>query len=472
MKSSFNTQNVTEHSTDHNSRKSKVNYLFEYEKPNNEYKLIENWKDFKSKAEKIYKEKIGQRMQPKQKDALIKEAVINLYEHHTIEDLKYMMDNLNKELGGHYALEFAVHRDEGVFVRTKYNINEIIHDSEKFEWYDKYGNNITDEVEVFAPNRDIFYNEENKTWYFDKKFTEKVNIDELQKYHNYHAHIIYTNFDTSTGKTARLDKSAMRKLQTIVAESLNMERGKENSSRKRENHWQRKRTYDKVNQEKKERVKVKKELSNIEYNYKDLQSQIIDLKEANSEQKKSLHRLNSKIKNTKNRDEKDKLILELRESLEKFKPKSTDIKPYSIKSIMEFVTERGKLGFTEKIDKKKLIEVLEEEHHKITTLREIINSQPDLSELEKLLKDLRINNKKLREENKRLKEQLIVMNKLKGEVEIWKSKANIYRETIQDQNIEINDLKEELLDLKHQFSSFEDKEFVYRKPESSKRNQH
>ena len=196
-KASFKVLNATAHSVRHNSRLDKPDYLIEVSEDFNEnyYELIHSDEEFLDLAQKRYKETKKQKMQDSQIEALIKEVAPTLEEHHTVDDVKNLFKKLNSKYGGHYPLEISIHEDEGHFI-------------------DKDG--IT-----YYPRTDIFYKEDEKSWYIipleesiniksDKpplsKFTQKIDVNTLQKVKNRHAHVKFSMFDPKTGKTGRMSK--------------------------------------------------------------------------------------------------------------------------------------------------------------------------------------------------------------------------------------------------------------------------
>jgi len=210
---SFHTQNATSKSVAHIERESSTTYLIEPNSKDNEYyKSLDTQKEFIQKAKDSYKKRTNQTMQKTQEKALIKETVINIKKDTKLKDIHKLFDNLNKEFGGHKVFNIATHKDEGYF----YNVKEDLE---------------------YRPNRDIFYNKEKKAFYLDKSFKKKANMKDFQKRHNYHAHIIYSTFDLNTGKGS-MNREDMRKVQTITAESLNMQRGERGSKADRVNHWE------------------------------------------------------------------------------------------------------------------------------------------------------------------------------------------------------------------------------------------
>lgn len=199
--------------------------------------------EYLEKAKVMAKEKTGRKMQTKAIENFLQDSVINLEKHHTIKDLERVFENLKKRFGGFKVFKMAIHKDEGVFIDTKYNVEELEYDSKNLRWY-KDNEDVTLEVTDYAPNRNIFYNEVDNNWYFDKTFLDQADVDKLQKHINYHAHVQYTKFNMELGKNPRLGKVEMSELQTIVAGTLKMERGEVWSKRKRQTHWQRKEAHD------------------------------------------------------------------------------------------------------------------------------------------------------------------------------------------------------------------------------------
>ena len=113
-------------------------------------------------AKENYKNETGQKFQGR---VLNFEAVVNLNQNHTMEDLKKLNENIEKEFGFR-AVQTAIHRDEG-------------------------------------------------------------HIKDGRPIYNYHAHIVFCNLDKN-GKTLlkNMTKSDLSKLQDLVSDNLQMERGK------------------------------------------------------------------------------------------------------------------------------------------------------------------------------------------------------------------------------------------------------
>lgn len=123
---------------------------------------------------KKYKESVGQKMQ--KKATPIKEGVVNLKDvsAKTMEKLKELSNRLEDELGIR-CFQIHIHADEG----------------------------------RFDPK---------------KKEGEEKNWDNWKP--NYHAHMVFDFTNEQTGKSVRLGKQHMRKMQDIVAEVMEMNRGK------------------------------------------------------------------------------------------------------------------------------------------------------------------------------------------------------------------------------------------------------
>ena len=67
-----------------------------------------------------------------------------------------------------------------------------------------------------------------KSLFRDKKYTQKINLDEYNIVKNYHAHIEFLGLDSKGEAIKRnyMSKYNLSQLQTFVAQELKMERGK------------------------------------------------------------------------------------------------------------------------------------------------------------------------------------------------------------------------------------------------------
>lgn len=237
--SSINIQPSSGNAIIHNERIFDVAYALKSDDVN-EYHRIASITQTRQAIYEDYKLHHGRKLNTKATP--IREAVVNLNENHKMEDLI----NLSQMLENDYqmkVLHIAIHRDEG---------------------------------------------------HIDTDGKEKI---------NYHAHLVFHNYDFDKHITIKRDKDVMRKLQTDVAKNLGMERGLENSQAVRLDHRQYKRAMQEVDIKTKELQRelkeVKKENTELKYNFKEMQKSITSLENLTVEQKKELHSLNSKVKNEK-----------------------------------------------------------------------------------------------------------------------------------------------------------------------------
>ncbi len=151
-------------------------------------------------ASEKYQQTFGQKLQSK---SFLWEAVINLNKHHTMEDVKKAVKKIEEETG-FTAVQIAIHRDEG-------HINE---------------------------RGVVQYNFHAHVTFFtlDRKTGEQLYRKKL------------TKRQEKEGRLKPMNRNRLSKLQDIVAESLNMERGQKGSKAQRMGHKQYKQT--KQNEEK------------------------------------------------------------------------------------------------------------------------------------------------------------------------------------------------------------------------------
>ena len=237
--SSINIQPSSGNAIIHNERIFDVAYALKNDDVN-EYHRIASISETRKAIYEDYKLNHGRKLNTKATP--IREAVVNLNENHTMEDLKKLSEMLDKDYQMK-VLHIAIHRDEG---------------------------------------------------HIDKTGEEKI---------NYHAHIVFSNYDFDKHITIKRDKDVMRKLQTDVANCLGMERGEENSQKVRLDHRQYKRAMQEVEEKTKELQRelkeVKQENTELKYSFKEMQKTITSLENLTAEQKRELHSLNSKVKNEK-----------------------------------------------------------------------------------------------------------------------------------------------------------------------------
>ncbi len=261
--SSINIQPSSGNAIIHNERIFDVAYALKNDDVN-EYHRIASISETRKAIYEDYKLHHGRKLNTKATP--IREAVVNLNENHKMEDLI----NLSQMLENDYqmkVLHIAIHRDEG---------------------------------------------------HIDKTGEEKI---------NYHAHIVFSNYDFDKHITIKRDKDVMRKLQTDVANCLGMERGEENSQKVRLDHRQYKRAMQEVEEKTKELQRelkeVKQENIELKYSFKEMQKTITSLENLTVEQKRELHSLNSKVKNEK--AEYEELLKKLDDLKQDKAPKTNEI---------------------------------------------------------------------------------------------------------------------------------------------------
>ena len=237
--SSINIQPSSGNAVIHNERIFDVAYALKGDDVN-EYLRIASISQTRQAIYEDYKEHHGRKLNTKATP--IREAVVNLNENHTMEDMKKLSEMLEKDYQMK-VLHIAIHRDEG---------------------------------------------------HIDSEGNEKI---------NHHAHIVFSNYDFEKHITIKRDKEVIRQLQTDVANCLGMERGKENSQKVRLDHRQYKRAMQEVEEKTKELQRelkeVKQENTELKYSFKEMQKTITSLENLTAEQKRELHSLNSKVKNEK-----------------------------------------------------------------------------------------------------------------------------------------------------------------------------
>lgn len=169
---SINFKPVKANSKVHNERLSELDYV------NKDLSILnDSWKDSEisdrhQSIAMLTKEKTGRSLQDKATP--IREAVVNIDPTHSMDDLKRLAAELKNQFGID-CFQIHIHKDEG-------------HWDAQNEWKG-----------------------------------------------NYHAHMLFDWQDKNTGKSFKLQRDSMSKIQTLVAEVLKMERGefKENSNRER-----------------------------------------------------------------------------------------------------------------------------------------------------------------------------------------------------------------------------------------------
>ena len=362
--SSINIQPSSGNAIIHNERIFDVAYALKNDDVN-EYHRIASISETRKAIYEDYKLHHGRKLNTKATP--IREAVVNLNENHTMEDLKKLSEMLDKDYQMK-VLHIAIHRDEG---------------------------------------------------HIDKTGEEKI---------NYHAHIVFSNYDFDKHITIKRDKDVMRKLQTDVANCLGMERGEENSQKVRLDHRQYKRAMQEVEEKTKELQRelkeVKQENTELKYSFKEMQKTITSLENLTAEQKRELHSLNSKVKNEK--AEYEELLKKL-DDLKQDKAPKTNESILNDKSIPEKEKEVLK-QFTSDLT----ISMQKEIKKEIVTVKTGLLKSED--------KELHIIN----EPNSLFKGiQKAFLNQFNVLYELAKEKAKeFYKDIIKSKDTEISELKE------------------------------
>lgn len=160
-KSSINFKVVKSSSESHNTRAQKLDYVHTELSHKNDSWSVDSVSNVLAEAKALCQYITGRKMQKNAKP--IREAVINLNKHHTVEDV-YNVANRLKTRFGIQCFQIHIHRDEGL------------------------------------------------------KEDGKIKI-------NHHAHMLFDFQNKQTGHTHKLNPLQLSQIQTLVAEELEMERG-------------------------------------------------------------------------------------------------------------------------------------------------------------------------------------------------------------------------------------------------------
>ena len=424
-KASFKVQNARGNSSAHNSREQAPQYLVPTIE-DNYYELVHSDFSFKMIAEMDYKKHHTRGMQQKQKDALIKETVLNLEDRHTPDDVKKLFKKLNEKYGGHYITELSIHNDEGHFVDkngiTYYPTKHILKKDDG--WYivpiDKF---LDDD---FKPKKE--------------DFSEKVNIDEFEVVYNKHAHVKFSMYDLTNHKTGRMTKGEVSQRLKVVADELELayEPEKKISSSQAVNHI-------KDQHDIARRGAIKNLLLNVEnekekeYNYREFQKQITAL-EASNTQKRMLHLKNNELKKVvQNKDidivAKNNKIAELEAQITALK---AELKQYNFREMQKKITALE----IDSQDKKAL-------HRENSQLRKIVQSK-DL--------DIATKNKAIAELEAEIIKKKRDIQELAQEARVWEQRAITERTnhegTIKNAQKAIDNLEDKNKELKEEARSF------------------
>ena len=159
---SANFQSVKAGSEQHNKREKKLDYVHKELSHNNEYWESCTQEQRIKELKKLVKEKSGRKMQ--KNASPIWEAVVVIDENTTMDKLHKLADELHQKFGMN-CFQIAIHRDEGY-----------------------------------------------------KMSKDKIKL-------NLHAHMVFDWIDHETGRAMHYNRTHMAQIQTIVANTLDMERG-------------------------------------------------------------------------------------------------------------------------------------------------------------------------------------------------------------------------------------------------------
>lgn len=168
-KSSIHIMPVKSGSESHNQRLQNLNYVREDLSHLNSSFILAPIAETRMNIETRYQESTGQKMQAKQTP--IREGVLLIEEHHSAADLKRVAQQLEERFGIRTIQAYA-HKDEGH------------RDKETGQW---------------KPN--------------------------------YHAHMVFDWTDKETGKSLKLKREDLAEVQTVVAQTLGLERGKSSTKK-------------------------------------------------------------------------------------------------------------------------------------------------------------------------------------------------------------------------------------------------
>ncbi len=212
VKSSIHIQGAVEGAEEHNSREN-FSYSVVFFDEKNEYKnnskqAHQIFRPELNKRKQAYFNQVGQSLQVNTLTKL--SGIINLHQHHTIENLKPIVSYLEDKLDT-IVYQIVIHRDEG----------KLVHKLSKKELYS---------------GKTFFLNPKTRKYYHDKDSFYEIDLQEYTIVKNYHSHIEMIGIDRKgkSIKRNRLHRHFLRELQTFVADTLKMPRGKQTQSYSKE----------------------------------------------------------------------------------------------------------------------------------------------------------------------------------------------------------------------------------------------
>lgn len=453
MSSSIHIQKASGGSVHHNSRENfSHSVVFTDEKNevwNNAKDSFTIYRDELKIRSEAYSNSTGQKLQSSAVTQL--SAVVNLEQHHTLKDLEKIKDYLEKEFDTK-VYQMAIHRDEGK-LKEKATGNYLV------------------------SGTDFFLNTKDNNLYYDKKYTKPLNLENYTIEKNYHAHIEMMGLK-SNGKAIRQDmnKFKLSKLQDFVAESLQMERGKnyriEKSSKRLDTH-EFKAQAKIINETKKESKLLKTTYEQLLATKKDLsaaQSEVREyLKElgATREEFAKLDQLNKDLK--EQLKTKDLTIEEMQEKFNSLKhsleEKFNELykEKEHLKSVVELkeveisdLEPYRNLYFSQEHDLNSLQEQNKVLVEKVSILEEKINSGANIEQYEHYKKQFEIRNKMILEEAKQIPE-------LEPDKTNLRKLVDYFKNTINDLKTKVSTLFKRNEELEKENKSLKDELYEYKK---------
>ncbi len=167
------------------------------------------------------------------------EAIINLNAHHNISHLNSLLEILEEDTGfTHY--QKSIHKDEGVLVEyigkssDEWNIEDYEYDSEDKKWFDKSGEEVF-HFKTYRMGSNIF--EKDQVVYTDKKCTKPLDMSKIHVKYNYHAHVNFFTLDKITGKQLYrkdISRSDRKKVeQEVLEENPHLQKGEPKSKERK-----------------------------------------------------------------------------------------------------------------------------------------------------------------------------------------------------------------------------------------------
>jgi len=200
-KATFSVEKRTQYTDMHTQRLENGNCAIFEDSSGNYFETFFEYEDYLLQAQQRYKEKINQKMQKSAIENIFQEALISISNHHTKDDIIKLFDTLKEVFKGHELINLTIHKDEGYFLKDEiaYYINKNI-----------------------VKKGDSWYISSQKDSKNTKDFDTLVNINTFKKVQIPHAHVVFSMFDFSLGRNARMQKKDMMQRLKLVAKSLNL----------------------------------------------------------------------------------------------------------------------------------------------------------------------------------------------------------------------------------------------------------